>query len=320
MEGRRCLGQKLMRTATGSAKTSRANVHLQKKRNRLVSRGVAFRDTIGRLSHFSIATDWVNDNLGDHGTGGHGTTFGNLFWFAPAKSVVHFTHDGVRLLDEATGEEFERQTFKRDRREDRWGSCGGDARVGRTNGSNLMIVAISRHRYGVWELDAHRKVTKNFETVHPGLAGACAISPMGGVLALGAASENYEWGRTPPSVFDADQREWPLELWKVETRKPYVSLHGHEGGAYDVDFAPDGKLLASVSWDRTMIVWDATTGGMLLRRPLDGLWHFVQFSRDGQHLLTVSHLADARKGVRICVWNVDRMLQADRAGAGRVKP
>jgi WD40 repeat protein len=51
-----------------------------------------------------------------------------------------------------------------------------------------------------------------------------------------------------------------VKLWDVRTGKERASLKGHTGGVSCVTYSPDGKTLASGSYDATIKLWDVTTG------------------------------------------------------------
>ena len=47
-------------------------------------------------------------------------------------------------------------------------------------------------------------------------------------------------------------------LWEVETGKQIVTFRGHPTDVRALAFSPDNKLLASASYDGTILLWDLT--------------------------------------------------------------
>ena len=51
-----------------------------------------------------------------------------------------------------------------------------------------------------------------------------------------------------------------LKIWDVTSGKEVHTLTGHADSIRSVAFSPNGKVLASVSWDRTLRLWNPKTG------------------------------------------------------------
>ncbi|MEH1894217.1 MAG: AAA-like domain-containing protein [Nostoc sp.] len=77
-------------------------------------------------------------------------------------------------------------------------------------------------------------------------------------------------------------------------------LEGHSDKVYSVVFSPDGKTLASASWDKTIKLWNRETGKEIttLRGHSDKVYSVV-FSPDGKTL------ASASRDKTMKLWNLD---------------
>jgi eukaryotic-like serine/threonine-protein kinase len=90
-----------------------------------------------------------------------------------------------------------------------------------------------------------------------------------------------------------------LMIWEAKDGALVRTLRGHEGPLTTVAYSPDGRTLATSSWDRTIMLWDARDGTRRssLSAHQDWVCH-VAFDGSGQRLAT----AGADGAVRL--WDV----------------
>ena len=156
----------------------------------------------------------------------------------------------------------------------------------------------------VWDVAA---ADFNFEIRHNANPNPCvAISPDGRLIA------------TPQPDRAGDHTDHTVKVWSVDwdakTCTEFRTLNGHRGFVWKVAFGPDGRYLASGSWDSTIKVWDLKdeSAEPVTLRGHAGFILGLTFSRDGRYLASASGYAGHGE---VKVW--DATLWETKPGGGR---
>jgi WD40 repeat protein len=81
-----------------------------------------------------------------------------------------------------------------------------------------------------------------------------------------------------------------LRLWDVGRGVQLGVLEGHAGEVNGCDVSPDGALVASVSSDGSMKIWNARAASCLATFHVDGSLSSCVFARNGGALVAVGDM------------------------------
>jgi WD40 repeat protein len=144
-----------------------------------------------------------------------------------------------------------------------------------------------------------------------------AFSPDGKTLTVGVAQRVFFWDVSQAPFTQKREYEWPKEgrsprysrdgqllciaegnlvrVLKAATQEPVGTLEGHGDKVIAVDFSPDGRLLASGSYDRSLRLWSVKDCQQLAAAEgLDGVDAALAFSPDGHWIASAGNGAIVR--------------------------
>jgi WD40 repeat protein len=99
---------------------------------------------------------------------------------------------------------------------------------------------------------------------------------------------------------DPEQRGWEYRCLQRRAEGTPLTLRGHTNGVRSVAYSPDGTRLASASLDRTVKVWDVTSGTEVATlRGHTGQVQSVAYSPDG------TRLASAAEDTTVKIWDAN---------------
>ena len=148
-----------------------------------------------------------------------------------------------------------------------------------------LIVGVGHNKVRIWHRETRERLHSCPKNMNPFVGffdtlclDAVAFSPDGQILAM--------------------NEENNITFWHPDAGQRLYELSGHTERVTSLAFSPDGKILITGSYDRTIRLWNVRTRKQL-GQPLkghDSAVYTVAFSRDGQYI------ASGSKDNKIILW------------------
>ena len=135
---------------------------------------------------------------------------------------------------------------------------------------------------------------------------------------------------TSTNTFAAADWNGKINIWRNNPdgkQKLIRTLAGHQKTISQIKYSPDGQLIASASWDKTIKLWHAQTGKLIntLTGHQDGV-NSITFSPDGQTLISGSedktiklwHIASQPKLIKTLTGHTDSIKTVTISADGQL--
>lgn len=110
-----------------------------------------------------------------------------------------------------------------------------------------------------------------------------------------------------------------ITIWDVESETQVQTLEGHKGFIRDLVFSPDGRYLASACMDKTVRVWDLSTGEALHTLRPQGLVIYLKSGPITNPIgLPMSSVAFSPDGKRLATGGADRVVRMWDTATGKL--
>ncbi len=138
----------------------------------------------------------------------------------------------------------------------------------------------------LWQANCQGLTLQNLSFAGSDLSNAVFNQPFGSIrtLAFSPKGQSLATGDTNGEIW-----LWQTDLVVGEIGSHILTFHGHDNWICSIAFRADGQQLASGSADRTLKLWEASTGSCI--QTLEGHTNWVMsvvFSADGQYLASGS--------------------------------
>jgi WD40 repeat protein len=164
------------------------------------------------------------------------------------------------------------------------------------DGSTVVLSSTEDRRVWLWDVSTARVAIN--PTAGEANAAAQLLEPLLDFSQLGGEVWMASFAPDGGHVLTLGGND--AQLWNLQSRSRVVRFSAH-GAVASAAVSPDGRLVATGSWDHSAKIWDADTGQAI--RKLEGGHtahvNTVEFSPDGAQLLTASDDGTAQ------LWDVE---------------